>query len=90
MNRPNYFSHKQILKMGINDNTQWAVPKIFLKLLTFLVFSAFFRIKLFYLQNSQKYTELSCFLDIKLLTQQVKGSGAVAGYCSGGRSTKRS
>ena len=38
---------------------------------------------MFYLHNKPQITHSKCLLDIKVLTQQAKGAGALAVYCSG-------
>ena len=49
----------------------------------FLVSPFFWNKILFYLKINQNYPDLRFLLDVKVLTQQAKGAGALVTYCSG-------
>ena len=61
------------------------LSNIFKLLTSFSVFgfSLFWNKILFYLKINQNYPYLRFLLDVKVLTQQAKGAGALVTYCSG-------
>ena len=78
---PDAIRHLKKSKMFGSDRPSL---KTFLSCLHFHFSVLFFGLKVLLIcKISPNYTDLKCLLDIKVLTQQAKGAGTLAIYCSG-------